>query len=80
MVTSAELRACGVTRKGIEIRLRNGRLHRIHRGVYAVGHANVSLEGRWLAAVKACGPERRSAMSRRARCGGSWRGTIAGRR
>ena len=28
----------------------------IHRGVYAVGHANLPLEGRFLAAVKACGP------------------------
>ena len=27
----------------------------LHRGVYAVGHANVTLEGRFLAAVKACG-------------------------
>jgi hypothetical protein len=28
----------------------------VHRGVYAVGHANPPLEGRFLAAVKACGP------------------------
>jgi hypothetical protein len=34
-----------------------GHLHRIHRGVYAVGHAGLSPEGRWAAAVKACGPE-----------------------
>jgi Transcriptional regulator, AbiEi antitoxin len=31
-------------------------LHRIHRGVYAVGHTNVSLRGQCLAAVLACGP------------------------
>jgi very-short-patch-repair endonuclease len=31
-------------------------LHRIHRGVYAVGHPGLTAEGRWLAAVKACGP------------------------
>ena len=28
---------------------------RLSRRVYAVGHANLSLEGRFLAAVKACG-------------------------
>jgi very-short-patch-repair endonuclease len=31
-------------------------LHRIHRGVYAVGHRALSSEGRWIAAVLACGP------------------------
>jgi hypothetical protein len=36
--------------------VKEGHLHRLHRGVYAVGHRNVSLEGRWLAAVLACGP------------------------
>jgi hypothetical protein len=34
----------------------NGRLHPVHRGIYAVGHVNLPLEGRLLAAVKACGP------------------------
>ena len=34
-----------------------GHLHPLHRGVYAVGHRNVTTEGRFLAAVKACGPE-----------------------
>lgn len=34
---------------------RRGRLHRLHRGVYAVGHRGLSLEGRWTAAVLACG-------------------------
>jgi very-short-patch-repair endonuclease len=36
-------------------RVRAGRLHRIHRGVYAVGHPGLSNEGRWMAAVLACG-------------------------
>ncbi len=33
-----------------------GRLHRLHRGVYAVGHANLSFQGHYLAAVLACAP------------------------
>jgi hypothetical protein len=32
-----------------------GRLHRLYRGVYAIGHTNLSLQGRCLAAVFACG-------------------------
>jgi very-short-patch-repair endonuclease len=34
----------------------DGRLHRLHQGVFAVGHTNISLEGRCLAAVLASGP------------------------
>lgn len=33
-----------------------GRLHRVHPGVYAVGRADLSLQGECLAAVLACGP------------------------
>jgi Protein of unknown function (DUF559) len=33
-----------------------GRLTRIHRGVYAVGHARLTERGRWMAAVLAYGP------------------------
>lgn len=33
-----------------------GRLHHLHQGVYAVGHTDLSLHGRCLAAVLACGP------------------------
>jgi Protein of unknown function (DUF559) len=51
-----ELRMCGLTRKAIVGRVRNGHLHPLYRGVYAVGHANITNEGRFLAAVKACSP------------------------
>src|SRR5689334_1710834 len=51
-----ELFACGLSPKSVVTRVRNGHLHQIHRGVYAVGQANLPLEGRFLAAVKACGP------------------------
>jgi very-short-patch-repair endonuclease len=50
-----ELFACGLSRHAVMVRMRSGHLHPLHRGVYAVGHANVPLEGRFLAAVKACG-------------------------
>jgi hypothetical protein len=37
-------------------RVRAGHLHPVHRGVYAVGHPNPPVRGRFLGAVKACGP------------------------
>jgi hypothetical protein len=55
VVARDELRACGLTDRMIDARVRSGRLHRVHRGVYAVGHAGLTLRGRFLAAVKACG-------------------------
>lgn len=36
--------------------IETGRLHRIHRGVYAVGHTDLSLRAECLAAVLAVGP------------------------
>lgn len=57
MLSVEELRACGLTHDGIWVRVRNGRLHPLHHGVYAVGHAHVPLEGCFLAAVKACGED-----------------------
>lgn len=37
--------------------VRRGRLVKLHRGVYAVGHARLRREGHWLAAVLAVGPQ-----------------------
>jgi len=59
VLSLAELRACGLSGDMVSDRVRNGHLHRLHRGVYAVGHPNVPLNGRFLAAVKACGPTAR---------------------
>ena len=56
MLSTDELRACGLSLNAIVVRVRNGRLHPLYRGVYAVGHSNLPLEGHFLAAVKACGP------------------------
>ena len=61
VISAAELRQCGLTRDAIWKRVRSGRLYPLHRGVYAVGHAQLTPEGRFLAAVKACGP--RAALS-----------------
>jgi very-short-patch-repair endonuclease len=46
----------GYSRTGIKRRLHKHRLHRVHRGVYAVGHTGLMARGRWMAAVLACGP------------------------
>jgi hypothetical protein len=51
LVTRAQLIAAGLDHKAIERRLAQGRLHRVRRGVYAVGHAALSREGQFLAAV-----------------------------
>jgi hypothetical protein len=56
VVSIAELRQCGLNDKAVWFRVRRGWLHPLYRGVYAVGHANPPLNGRFLAAVKACGP------------------------
>jgi putative AbiEi antitoxin of type IV toxin-antitoxin system/uncharacterized protein DUF559 len=56
VVSRGQLRALGFGRGGIARRLQAGRLHVVHRGVYAVGHTALGREGRWLAAVLACGP------------------------
>ncbi|MEJ7876012.1 MAG: type IV toxin-antitoxin system AbiEi family antitoxin domain-containing protein [Solirubrobacterales bacterium] len=52
-----ELGACGLDRKAVAWRAEHGRLHRMHQGIYAVGHPSVSLRGRFIAATKACGPD-----------------------
>jgi hypothetical protein len=52
----AQLRAAGLSADAVERRVRLGRLHRLYRGVYAVGDRALRVEGRRLAAVLASGP------------------------
>jgi hypothetical protein len=55
VVTVEQLRAAGIRRTEVTRRVQAGRLHRLQRGVYAVGHRSLSWRGRWLAAVLAAG-------------------------
>jgi very-short-patch-repair endonuclease len=55
-ITTRQLAEVGLGRRGVSRRVKAGRLHRLHRGVYAVGHSRQTREGRWMAAVLACGP------------------------
>ncbi len=52
-MSAAQLRALGLTRAGVHRRVQAGRLHRVHRGVYAVGHPRLTLRGRFWAGTLA---------------------------
>src|SRR5690349_13043556 len=56
VVARRQLVALGVGRGAIEKHLSRRLLVPLHRGVYAVGHRRLRIEGRWLAAVLAAGP------------------------
>ncbi|HEY8866156.1 MAG TPA: type IV toxin-antitoxin system AbiEi family antitoxin domain-containing protein [Solirubrobacteraceae bacterium] len=56
LVALGQLRAIGLSDDAVHGWAERGRLHRVHRGVYAVGHPLLDGHGRWLAAVLACGP------------------------
>jgi very-short-patch-repair endonuclease len=55
VVSLPQLHLCGADASAIKRRVAAGRLYRLHRGVYAVGHRGTSNETRWMAAVLACG-------------------------
>jgi very-short-patch-repair endonuclease len=56
IVSRGQLLDLGFAGSTIHGWLRAGHLHRLHLGVYSVGHTLVNQEGRWLAAILACGP------------------------
>src|SRR3954453_2312690 len=55
IVDDADLVGLGFGRGAIQHQLKLARLHRLYPGVYAVGHTRLTLQARWLAAVRACG-------------------------
>ena len=56
VVTRAQLRGAGFTNRAIDRRLESGRLHRVHRGVYLVGHVAMPPHAREMSAVLAVAP------------------------
>jgi very-short-patch-repair endonuclease len=70
VVSLTQLRAAGIGGDAARKRVRSGRLHRVFRGVYAVGHDRLTNEGRWMAATLACGDG--AVLSHRA-AGAHWR-------
>jgi predicted transcriptional regulator of viral defense system/very-short-patch-repair endonuclease len=56
VVSIRQLRRLGYSHMSVSRAAAAGRLHRLHHGVYAVGHANLSLQGQCLAGVLASGP------------------------
>lgn len=57
VVATWQLVALGLTHDDIRYRAKIGRLHRIYRGVCAVGHRNLTPKGHRMAAVLACGAD-----------------------
>jgi very-short-patch-repair endonuclease len=56
VVARRQLITLGLGERAIGRGVSGGYLLPMHRGVYAVGHRKLTIEGRWMAAVLACGP------------------------
>lgn len=56
LISLEQLEGIGMDRRTAAAREQSGRLHRIHRGVYSVGHVGSTPEAAFLAGVLACGP------------------------
>jgi very-short-patch-repair endonuclease len=63
VVAIGQLLDLGIEERAVHRRAEAGSLHRIHQGVYAAGHPALTVEGRWMASVLACGSE--AALSHR---------------
>ena len=55
VVTRAQLRALGLGNDAVDWQVRRRRLHRVHRGVYALRYPTLTRNGHFMAAVLACG-------------------------
>jgi very-short-patch-repair endonuclease len=55
VVSRVQLRAQGFSDREIDLRIAQGRLHVVYRGVFAVGRRELSSEGWWMAGVLAAG-------------------------
>jgi hypothetical protein len=55
VISVNQLRASGLSAQAASQRASRSRLHRVHRGVYSVGHEAIGSRGHLLAAVLACG-------------------------
>jgi hypothetical protein len=79
LVNMAQLAEAGLAnRNAVRHRVANGRLHRVHRGVYAVGHGRLSQEGRWMAAVLWAGEGAVLSHLSAAKLWNAWRRRVAG--
>jgi predicted transcriptional regulator of viral defense system len=56
VIARRQFHELGLGDRAVAHRIAVGRLHRLHRGVYAVGHTVLGPRGHWMAAVLACGP------------------------
>jgi hypothetical protein len=56
VVARWQLLRLGINRRSVDEALALCRLHRLHRGIYAVGHRSLTRKGWLMAAVLACGP------------------------
>jgi predicted transcriptional regulator of viral defense system len=55
VVSLEQARTAGLSSRAVQRRAAAGRLHRVHRGVYAVGHVRLTADGRRSAATLAAG-------------------------
>ena len=69
-MTRRQLLAAGIDARRIERWLADGRLRKLHYGVYAIGHVAPSMNGDYAAAVLAGGAGARLSHERRRTCCG----------
>jgi very-short-patch-repair endonuclease/predicted transcriptional regulator of viral defense system len=67
VITLPQLQFVGLSKSAVSRRAVVRRLHRVHRGVYAIGRPQLTMHGRWMAAVLACGAG--ALLSRRSAAG-----------